>query len=197
MPDFPTPIEITSLASLLAPGLIISTIRIRAVTGSAPDFKDRVLQYGLISSGYFAAITPLFHVAGGVPLAPWLWNFSQYFALPVLIGIASAYTYQFRLSYRLAGLVKLHLAHHLPASWDYAFEARTRSSYLLVTLQDGSQVAGRWAEGSFASSSSEERDILISEVWNIDDQGTWTPVAPTRSILISAKEIRYIEFIGA
>jgi hypothetical protein len=48
MADLPNPTEIASLASLLAPGLIISTIRTRAITGSIPDIKDRLVSYALI-----------------------------------------------------------------------------------------------------------------------------------------------------
>lgn len=110
MADLPTPTQITSLVSLLAPGLIISAIRTRAVTGSIPDFKERLLTYGVVSTGYFAAITPLFHVAGGVALPTWLWSLLQFFALPCLIGVAGAYAYQHQLVYRAADLIHLHLA---------------------------------------------------------------------------------------
>ncbi len=198
MADLPTPAQITSLASLLAPGLIISTIRVRAITGSVPDFKDRIFSYGLISTAYFAAVTPLFHVNWGIELTGWLWSFLQYFAVPVLIGIGAAYVYQHKLSYRLAEKAHLHLAHHLPASWDYAFEGMPETSFLLVTLQDGTQVAGRWAKGSFASSSPTERDLLIYEMWEVGADGeAWTPLNPRRSILICNKDVRFIEFIGA
>jgi len=198
MAELPAPAQITNLASLLAPGLIISTIRLRAITGSVPDFKDRIFSYGLISTAYFAAATPLFHVDRGVELPGWIWSFLQYFALPVLIGIAAAYVYQHRLSYRLAEKANLHLAHHLPASWDYAFEGLPESSFLLVTLQDGTQVAGRWAKGSFASSSPSERDLLIHEMWQVGSgDEAWTPLNPRRSILICNKDVRFVEFIGA
>ena len=100
------------------------------------------------------------------------------------------------MSYRLAALARLHLAHHLPASWDYAFAARPRNIFLLVTLRDGAQVAGRWSDGSFASSSRDERDLLIGEVWQATDDEGWTALQPSRSILISGGEIKHIEFFG-
>lgn len=197
MADLPTAVQITELASLLAPGLIIATIRDRAITGSAPELKDRIFAYGLISTAYFAAVTPLFHVNWGWALPLWWWSFLQYFLVPVVIGVGAAYLYQWRFSYRIAEKFGLHLAHHLPASWDYAFEGRTDGTYILVTMQDGSQIAGRWAKGSFASSSKEERDLYLSEMWEIDeDEGDWTRLNPVQSILICAKDIRYIEFFG-
>ena len=198
MAGIPTVAEITSLASLLAPGLIISTIRARAMTGLIPDLKDRIITYGVISVGYFAAVTPLFHVDAGPELPRWLWSFLQYFFSPVLIGIAAAYAFQYKVSYRIASAARLHLVHHLPAAWDYAFQGLPDSTYLLVTLQDSTQIAGKWAAGSFASSNSEERDLLLSEMWQtgVGDEH-WSPLTPPRAILICGKDIRHVEFLGA
>ena len=182
MADLPTPAQITSLISLLAPGLIISAVRTRAVTGSLPDFKERLLSYGVVSTAYFAAVTPLFHVPGGIALPRWLWNLLQFFMVPVSIGIATAYAYQHHLIYRVAGRIGLHLAHHLPASWDYAFEQRRDDSFLIVTLKDGTQVAGLWGRGSFASSSREERDLLISRFGSRAKRGSHGPL-PNRVAL--------------
>lgn len=196
MADLPTPAAISGLVALLAPGLIVSAIRTRVITGSVPDFKDRILNYALISVGYFAAIGPFFYVPFGITLSAWLWSLLQYFALPVGLGIISAYAYQWGWSYRIAALARLHLAHHLPASWDYAFEQRRVNSFVIVTLKDGTQVAGLWGQGSFASSSREERDLLLSEVWQAGANGEpWTPSEPRRAILITSSEIRYVELL--
>ena len=198
MSDLPTPTQITDLANLLAPGLVIASIRTRAITGSIPDLKDRVIAYGVISVGYFAAVTPIFHVAGGTEVSAWLWNLLQYFLVPVVVGVLLAYAYQHRISYRLAGLIRLHLAHHLPSSWDFAFQALPECIFVLVTLTDGTQIAGRWMEGSFASSSREERDVLLSELWRVPEDGSeWQQVQPARSVLICGKDVRVIEFFGA
>ena len=194
MADLPTPAQITGLISLLAPGLIIAAIRTRAITGSLPDLKERLLTYGVISTAYFAAVSPLFHLDRGPTLPGWLWSLLHYVAVPVLLGLMSAYAYQHRLAYRAAAKVRLHLAHHLPAAWDYAFQQRG-DSFLLVTLKDGTQVAGRWGGESFASSSKEERDLLLAEVWEAGEGGeAWKASFPQRSILITGSEIRFIEF---
>ena len=197
MPDLPSATQITDLVSLLAPGLIISGIRVRAITGSTPDLKDRLISYGVISTAYFAAIAPLFNIEGGLELPRWLWSFLQYFALPVCIGVGLAYEYQFKISYIIAEKIRLHIAHHLPASWDYKFEGLPDTTFLLVTLNDGTQIAGLWAKGSFASSSKDERDLLIAEMWDIPEgEAQWEPLTPKRSILICSKDVRHIEFLG-
>lgn len=193
MADIPTAKEITDLISLLAPGLIIVSIRSRAITGSAPEFKDRLVAYGLISVGYYAAVAPLFHIHHGLALPAWLWSFLQYFAVPLLVGIGSAYAHQHRLTYRVAELARLHLAHHLPAAWDYTFQSLPAGTFILVRLTDGTEVPGRMGKNSFASSSREERDLLIEELWEIDSSGAWAPSNPPRNVLLCGKDIRTTE----
>ncbi|MES2443517.1 MAG: DUF6338 family protein [Pseudomonadota bacterium] len=193
MADLPTALEITSLVSLLAPGLIISTIRDRAITGSTPDIKERLISYGIISVGYFAAVSPLFHVSAGVTLPRWLWSFLQFFSIPVLVGIALAYIYQWKWSYRIADKFGLRLAHHIPAAWDYLFGSIPAGTFVLVKLKDGTEVPGRMGPNAFASSSKEERDLLIDELYEIDGAGTWLPVSPPRHILLCGNDIRHIE----
>ena len=194
MSDLPNPTEIANVAGLLAPGLIIATIRTRAITGSLPDLKDRLVSYALISTAYFAVVTPLFHVPGGLPVQAWIANALQNFIIPVIVGIGLAYAYQWQLAYRAADVIGLHLAHHLPVAWDYVFDGIPESTFVLITLADGTQVAGRMTRNSFASSSKEERDLFIEEVWKVPDGGgEWEPLKPVRGILICGKDIRFVE----
>ncbi len=194
MSDLPSTLEIANLAGLLAPGLIISTIRTRAITGSIPDIKDRLVSYALISTAYFAVVTPLFQALGSKVTPLWVASVLQNFLLPVVLGIALAYVYQWRWSYRLAEKCRLHLAHHLPAAWDYVFEDLPAETFVLVTLEDGTQIAGKMSKDSFASSSKEERDLFIREVWETGDgEKQWTPLNPPRGILLCGQRIKFIE----
>jgi hypothetical protein len=193
MGDIPTAAQITSLISLLAPGLIISSIRARAITGSVPDYKDRLIAYAIISIGYFAAVAPLFHVESSLRLPDWLWSFLQYFLVPTFLGIAAAYIHQWQWVYKTAECFGLQLAHHLPAAWDYTFQALPVGTFIIVTLTDGTQIPGKMGRNSFAASSKEERDLLIEELWEVATDGTWQASNPTRNILLCGKDIKYIE----
>jgi hypothetical protein len=83
---------------------------------------------------------------------------------------------------------------HLPTAWDYLFEGLTPDTFVLVTLLDGTQVAGKMTNNSFASSSKEERDLYIQEVWEIGKKGDqWTPLNPPRGILLCGKNIKFVE----
>jgi hypothetical protein len=72
--------------------------------------------------------------------------------------------------------------HHTPTAWDRTFRGRS-AAYVIVHLNDGSEVAGAWIENSFASSAANDRDIFIAQMWK-NELGGWKAVEPTRSILI-------------
>jgi hypothetical protein len=185
--------EVTGLASVLAPGLIILGIRNRVIGGALPDYKDRLIAYALVSAAYFAGIAPLFHINWGLKLPTYLWGGLQYLLLPVALGIVAAYVYQYELAYRIARWAGLEFAHPVPAAWDFTFARMPAGTFVLVTVGDGSQVAGRMGKLSFASSSREERDLLLEEVWQAAEQGAWERLEPSRSILICSHDIRYVE----
>lgn len=193
MSDLLSASEITKVVGLLAPGLIISAIRLRAITGSVPDLKDRVIAYAIISAAYLAVVTPIFHIDDGIEFPDWLIIFLQNFLWPVIIGIILAYIHQWEWSYRLADKFGLKLAHHLPTAWDYLFDSLVEETMVLITLSDGAQVAGKMTRDSFASSSKDERDLFIQEVWEVPEGAPWQPLIPARGILLCGKDIRFIE----
>lgn len=193
MAELPTASEVANLASLLAPGLIILSIRSRFVSATIPDIKDKIVAYAVVSAAYVAATNPLFNVSWGVPLPDWLWRFQQFFALPVLLGLMAAYVHQLELSYWVARKIRLRLFHHMPAAWDFAFSKILKGTYVLVRLNDGTQVAGKMGRRSFASSAREERDLLIEEIWRVKDEGSWELVEPRRAMLLCGRDIKLVE----
>ncbi|MBZ9645922.1 DUF6338 family protein [Sphingobium sp. 3R8] len=79
--------------------------------------------------------------------------------------------------------------------WSSGYTFRKRgASFVLIHLIDGSEVAGAWIGGSFASSTAGDRDVFINQMWTVEADG-WKVVDPPRSILICGGAIRMIEFI--
>jgi hypothetical protein len=66
--------------------------------------------------------------------------------------------------------------------------------FVMVTLTSGERVAGLFRDHSFASSDTGERDLYIEEEYTVTDEGVWEARAEKVGVLISAKEIRYVEF---
>jgi hypothetical protein len=195
--ELPKADELKGLASLLAPGLIILWFRQRVTVGPVPKLEERALAYACISSIYYAAAHPVLQYWG----PRWHWNptftvFVEYLALPVAIGIAVAATANRVWTDRFWRAIGLQPVHHIPTAWDYVFSDLSSEQFILVTLTDGSQVAGLFGRGSFASSNEGERDLLIASVWDITESG-WTEPGERRSVLLCGKDIKCVEFLRA
>lgn len=142
MAELPSATELSNIATLLAPGLIILGIRTRFKEGAVPALKDRVIGYAVASAGYYAAVAPLFHVSWGVSLSAWFWGLCQFFAVPCLIGAAIVWFDQSEWFYRLCSKAGFRLAHHIPAAWDYAFSKVVKGTFVWVKLTNGTEYAG-------------------------------------------------------
>ncbi|MCW2412954.1 MULTISPECIES: DUF6338 family protein [unclassified Sphingobium] len=193
MPDIPSASEIAKLTGLLAPGIVILWVRSRFRDVSQPEIADKLISYALVSIAYSAASYPLFHAEGWIVLPAWLWQLLLYFVLPLIVGVLLVFFDQSERFYALATKAGLRPVHHTPTAWDYTFR-RGSPAFVLVHLTDGSEIAGAWVEGSFASSTSGDRDVFINQMWTVTDGG-WQVVDPPRSILICGGTISMVEFI--
>jgi hypothetical protein len=196
MSDFGDPTKVAALLSLLAPGFIILWFRTRVVEGATPDFKQQLFYFAVVSAAYYGAVAPIFHVEGGLGLSKWAWSLLFYFLVPVALGLCVGWITQFDWEYRAAEVIRMHFAHRTPTAWDFRFSRLPPGTYLLVTLKDGSTVAGRMVGGSFAASAKDGRDLYIGEVWTVPAAGPWRKLEPARGLLICGDDIRYIEFFG-
>lgn len=188
--------NLKALISALAPGLIILGIRQRFIAGPEPSFQDRALAYAGVSALYYAISNPLVAYLS-VPgrLEPWAISSFQYVVVPVIVGLLAGLVISNDWVGSALRRIRLAPIHHIPTSWDYAFSRAKGETYLLVTLTDGTQVGGFYGQQSFASSSDNERDLLIEDVWVVNQKGPWTRPNPPKSILLCGRDIRFIEFI--
>ncbi len=195
MADLPKAEEIAALASLLSPGIIILWIRGRFQNSAQLKITDQVISFALFSVAYNAAVYPLFHATSGLQLPHWLWQFLLSFVVPLIISVGIVFFDSSEKFYRFTNWAGLRPTHHEPTAWDYAYRNRA-PSYMMVHLTDGSTVSGVWAEGSFASSTAGDRDLLVSQLWHVDTNGVWSEITPQRSMLICGGSIRMVEFIS-
>ncbi len=194
MSDLPSAVNVKEIISLFAPGMILLWARGRVQGGPTPDLQDRFIAYGIASTGYFAAVSPLFYIQSGFVLPHWFWIVLHYALLPLLLGWGVAFASQRGWEYSVAKRVGLQFSHHIPAAWDFAFSRIPKNTYVLATLADGSQVGGLMGSTSFASSSKDERDLLIEDIWRVDEKNEWERADPPRAALLCGSDIRYIEF---
>jgi len=198
MLDFLTSDNIYVGLLLIIPGLIIVYIRSRFLTGKRPSHTDNILSYVVVSIIYYVVtsplIEPLLNERGPLPIRTLIWGLILIVG-PALLGLFLAAWVQKEWGGKSARLIGLSPVHVIPAAWDWRFSKLPAGGlFVLVTLTEGSRVAGFFGSNSFASSDTSERDIYVEEEYDIDEDDVWMPRPSKAGILISAKEIRHIEF---
>lgn len=97
---------------------------------------------------------------------------------------------------RTRELFQKHAPHPTGKPWDYVF-AQRKPYWVKVILKDGSIIAGRYAENSFASSAPAEEQIYLEETWILNDRGGFERKKnSTAGVIILASEISHIELRG-
>ena len=189
--------QLSLILGYIVPGLIIMWIRAQFLTGRMAPHRDALLSYFTLSVVYLAlqgAVTTL-ATGSAAPLS----DQSRYW-LPIslmgalcfgcLIGINAAFGW----SRQILALCGISLPHVLDSAWDWKF-SKFAPSLVLITLKDGSTVAGWCGENSFIGSKAKDPDIYIEQVYDIDEQNNWMARAENKGIYIAGGEIRSIEFI--
>ncbi len=176
----------------IVPGFIALSVRSQFVTGrTLSENKASLLSYLTISVIYGALVLPFVdpELIGKSKL---VW-FSLVFVGPIFLGLLLGINIQKDLVRRLLNRFGLYPVHAIPTAWDWKFSSMPEQ-WVLVTLKDGTRFAGFYGAQSFTSSSPDERDMYIQWVYDINEDGTLSLPDNERGVLISAGEIRTIEF---
>jgi len=198
MPDFKGVENFQLILLFVVPGLIALFVRSRFIAGRAPSAKENLLIFVVLSLFYYSLtiffIQPAISIQG-----PWLVHVLIWVLLilvgPALFGFVLGIAAQREWLTRFANWLGFTIVHIIPAAWDWRFSSIPRDGmFVMVTLTSGERVAGLFAGNSFASSDVGERDLYIEEEYTVTDEGAWKSRPERVGILISAKEIRYIEF---
>jgi hypothetical protein len=116
------------------------------------------------------------------------------FVVPTLLGLARASIIQGDRGDWFYKAVKLRPINAIPTGWAWVF-GRTDPCYVLVTLTDGTEIAGYFGPKSMASSDPERKDLYIEKVCKVTaDGGAWAEVEGTLGMHIDGAQISYIEF---
>lgn len=90
--------------------------------------------------------------------------------------------------------VAKYLVHPIRKPWDYVFGKR-ETYWVIVHLQDGRRIGGRFDTQSFASSSPAEEQIYLEQVWALDDSGRFLhAIDRSRGTITIGNQILAVEF---
>jgi Family of unknown function (DUF6338) len=198
MPDFKGIENFQLVLFFVVPGIIALFVRSRFVAGRTPSTKENLLIFVVLSLFYYSLT--IFFIEPAISMqGPWIirglvWIF-LILAGPAVFGFLLGIAAQREWFTRFANTLGFSLVHIIPTAWDWRFSTIPRHGmFVMVTLVSGERVAGYFGNSSFASSDTDERDLYIEEEYTATDEGAWEAREESVGILISAKEIRYIEF---
>ena len=157
----------------------------------------RFLTLSAFNYAFWSWLIYLLFVRAGVLAQPWAAALAWFFVLlisPVAFGVATGLLSQRAIVRQLLARYGVYTVHPVPTAWDYVFSHST-GSWVLVTLADGSTIAGVFSARSFASSDAAERDLFLEQLYKVEDDGPWQPVPMNRGVWIRGEAIRAIEFL--
>ncbi len=82
-----------------------------------------------------------------------------------------------------------------PTAWDWLFQSSQNTARaLIVTLRDGTRLAGAFVGNSYVALHPYKRDLFLSEVWTLDEKARFSQrVAGTEGLYVDKSDILYIE----
>jgi hypothetical protein len=114
---------------------------------------------------------------------------------PVLLGLVFGKLSQTSTIRSVLKRFGIFMLHPVPTAWDYFFST-TKPVWALVTLTDGTKVAGYLGRESFVSSDGKERDIYLESMFRIaeNEVGPWQAIPDNAGVWLAGGSIRHIEF---
>lgn len=195
MPEVKSLEQLNLIAAFIVPGLIATFVRAQFLTGRMPGTKDNLLAFFTLSLVWYGLSAPfvtwLEQAAAAPYVRPWWWILSTVIG-PACFGALLGLDASCGWSRWLMTKCGLRVVHVMPTAWDWKF-GKSESCWVLVTLKDGSRVAGFCGPDSFISSDPKERDLYLGRIYAMNEDNTWVPQGE-KSILIPHGEVRYIEF---
>lgn len=189
------------VVSVLVPGFIYA-----GVIGSliplrrAKEKEVLLLQYLTATAFNYALCSPLIYpLAFGLifttsPIGQIVCWFFIIFLAPVMLALAHARIVQNDSFVWIYRMLKVRQISPIPTGWDWVFST-TGPCFMLITLADGTEIAGYFGPKSMASSESDRRDVYIEKVYRVPvDGGPWQPVADSLGMFVDGAKIAHIEF---
>jgi len=186
--------------TFVVPGFLVHSTLSIFLTRRAEHVALSLPRFLTLSAFNYAVWSPLIYLlirsewlAVRPVLSAVLWTVIILFG-PVLLGFGLGYASQKEWPRRVLQRLGLQPVHVMPTTWDLQFGRMNEPHWVLVTMKDGSQVAGYFGGRSCASSDPPWGDLYIEQVMSVPAKGRWRMGPKGTSILISGGEIRYIEF---
>jgi len=187
--------EIDKLALFLAfviPGFISIKAYQLAFPGTERPTSDQLIDAIAYSSiNYALLVFPIISIESGklqesCKFLYYLFYVFVLFIAPIIWVLIWKYL-------RTRDFFQRNAPHPTAKPWDYVF-AQRKPYWVKVTLKNGTIIAGRYADKSFASSAPAPEQIYLEEIWLLNDKGGFERAKNnTAGVIILSSEISHIE----
>ncbi len=193
--------DLLFVLAVLVPGFVFSAVLSQLVPRRLAGTTETLILGYLTGTAFNYAVCgfPLYLVLRGYWLAGaqgWqllVW-FITIFLAPVLLAVLVGAGLQNNWPTYIFRTIGLRWINLIPTGWDWKF-SRTAPCYAIVTLQNGTKIAGYFGESSMASSDPEHRDLFLEKVYTVPETGPWDAVPESDGIFIDGSQIAYVEFL--
>ncbi len=198
---FETAQDLFFIVSVLVPGFIGNGVfSIFVPTRAHREWEVLLLRYLTATAFNYAICSPLIYLLLAGELFPastvgqaFSWFFVV-FAAPALLAALAAWIIQRDGLARFFGRLGLRTISPIPTGWDWIFST-TDPCFVLITLTDGTEIAGYFGRQSMASSDPSRRDIFVERVYTVpNDGGPWHEAERSLGVHVDGAQIAYIEF---
>jgi len=186
--------------TFIIPGSIVISITRRVIPKKENEYNTKILEYFIYSFlNFFMWSILIYDIYSNIDswkehyVLLWLALFMIIFLSPAAIALIVIQIDQKDIIRKICIYFNLTSLDTDPSAWDFKFK-NISSEWVIVTLKNDKIVSGFLGSLSYISQNEKERDIYISEVFEIDENNKWTRKKNTDGILIKAEEIKYIEF---
>lgn len=179
--------------AFVIPGFISIKAYQLAFPGTDRATSDQLVDAIAYSSvNYAILILPIIGVESGglkynCPFAYYIFYILVLFIAPIIWVLLWKYL-------RTRNFFQRNAPHPTAKPWDYVFSQR-KPYWVKVTLKNGTVIAGRYAEKSFASSAPAQEQIYLEETWLVNANGGFERAKnKTAGVIVLSSEISHIEF---
>lgn len=176
----------------VVPGFIGQQTYALLTSSSVSDVKSQLYSAATYSCMYYVLLWyPILAFENSdfknLPILPYLFYIGILIILPIIL------TYFWR-RIRMSKIVQNYFPHPDHKPWKHVFKKR-ESYWVIIELHDGTIIGGLYSEKSFTSSEPAKEQIYLEETWKLNNDGGFDEKKQsTKGIIVSASEMKYIEF---
>lgn len=188
--------DLVELFTFLVPGIIIVFLLQMVRTGPKLEYRYLLLHYVVAGVFYQLFVSPLFNWEKGIKIWSWAHQISFFLLTPVLLGLVGSVCIKRELlSKFLVRFFKISINPSVDSAWDYTFSKTLGSGrYAILHLENSEPVYGFIGPSSFIGAGN-EGDILIENLFTVDENDQWERHNPPRSLYIKRDCIKSIELL--